>query len=242
MSQLPQFYQQPTPLNSDEHAALTISPAPDGYRFAATAQTILLAATEFFDASRFYPIIFTVTADNTVLPLALLGLEQRENLFVDADGDWLAGYIPAYARRYPFITSDEAGQMAVLFDAAFPGFNQPGGEPLFADGTMTAKTEEIIAFLRDYCHQMQQTGALGGMLTQAGLLRPIDAQANLNDGRSYALNGMLVVDEQKLAQLTDLEIVKLFRDGTLALIYAHLLSLRNLNVLIDRKAAKVIAG
>lgn len=240
MSHLPQFYQQSVPLNSQEYADLTISPAPDGYRFSANAQTILLAAAEFYDAGRHYPIIFTVTADNGVLPLALLGLEQGENLYVNDDGSWQVGYIPAYVRRYPFITSDAADQMVVLFDETFSGFKQPGGEPLFIDGRMTVKAEEVVAFLRDYNNQMLQTGALGAMLAQSGLLRQIDAQATLHDGSSYALNGMLVVDEQKLAQLPDSDIVRMFRSGTLALVYAHLLSLRNLSFLLDRKAARSV--
>ena len=71
------------------------------------------------------------------------------------------------------------------------------------------------------------------------LLRQIDAQANLADGRSYALNGMLVVDEQRLTQLPDVDVVRLYRSGMMATIHAHLVSLRNLGVLIDRKAARL---
>ena len=84
--------------------------------------------------------------------------------------------------------------------------------------------------------QSQNTKQFGTMLAQAGLLRQIDAQANLGDGRSYSLQGMLVIDEQKLNQLADLEIVRLFRSGMLAQIHAHLLSLRNLGFLMDLKA------
>jgi hypothetical protein len=74
------------------------------------------------------------------------------------------------------------------------------------------------------------------MLLRAGLLKPIEAQVNMNDGRDYSLRGMLVIDEQKLAQLPDVDIVKLFRSGALAQIHAHLLSLRNLGILVDLKA------
>jgi len=49
---------------------------------------------------------------------------------------------------------------------------------------------------------------------------------------------MLVVDEQKLNQMPDIDIVRLFRNGSLALINAHLLSLRNLGILVDRKGGK----
>ena len=237
----PVFYQNPIPLNKELHAELTVAPSPDGYMFAASARTVILAAVEFFDAGRQFPIIFSLTSEGSILPVALMGLEENENLFVDEEGAWLAHYIPAYIRRYPFITTDGTeGQTTVCIDSEFNGFNQHGGLPLFEDGEPTVKTQEVQAFLQDYLIQLKKTEEFGAVLLHHSLLRQIDAQANLNDGRSYALNGMLVVDEQKLAQLPDVDIVNLFRSGMLALIHAHLLSLRNLDSLIERKANQYV--
>jgi hypothetical protein len=232
----PQFYKNPIPLDSESHGDMTVSPSPNGYAFAATAQTVLVTASEFFDASRQYPIIFSATSDNRIVPLALMGLEPGENLFVGKDGTWLGRYIPAYIRRYPFITTDGSnGDMLVCFEETFDGFNLEGGSALFENGTPSATTREIQAFLQNFHAQFQQTEQFGAMLAQAGLLRQIDAQAALADGRVFNLNGMLVVDEQKLTMLPDIDIVKLFRSGNLALIHAHLLSLRNLHGLLERK-------
>jgi hypothetical protein len=237
LNHLPLFYKKPLPLNKEKHAELTVSPSPHGFRFAAQTQSVLLAGVEFFDAGRQFPIIFTAATDSSILPVALLGLEQSENLFVDDKGNWHGQYIPAYIRRYPFITTDGAeGKITVCFDEAFDGFNRKGGAPLFESGEPTPKLQEIQSFLQDYYIRLKQTGQFCALLVQAGLLRQIDAQATMNDGRSYPLKGMLVVDEQKLTQLPDSDIVKLFRSGQLALIHAHLLSLRNFGVLIDRKA------
>ena len=233
---LPVFYSNPVPLNKELHASLTVSPSPNGFRFASTARTVILAAVEFFDASRQFPIIFSSTPDGSILPVALMGLEENENLFVDGDGAWLGQYIPAYIRRYPFITTDGSeGQTTVCIDEDFDGFNLEAGFPLFENSEPTPKTQEIQAFLQDYFLQMQQTEQFCTMLLQKGLLRQIDVQANINDGRTYPLNGMLVVDEEKLTQLPDSDVVTLFRSGAVALIHAHLFSLRNLNTLIERK-------
>jgi len=236
---LPLFYQNPVALNKEAHADLTVSPSPEGYRFAASTRAIMVATVEFFDAGRQFPIIFSASADGTIFPVALLGLEENENLFVDVKGVWTAQYVPAYVRRYPFITTDGAdGQTTVCFDEAFDGFNLEGGFPLFEDGEPTEKTREIQAFLQDYLVQLQQTREFGAMLLKEGLLKQIDAQANMESGKSYALNGMLVVDEQKLNQMADVDLVKLFRNGSLALLYAHLLSLRNFTTLINLKAKR----
>jgi len=235
----PQFYRKPVILNRDAHADMTVSPSPEGYLFAASAQTVLMAGVEFFDACRQFPIIFSPTANGTIIPLTLMGLENGENLFVDKQGDWLGTYIPAYIRRYPFITTDgQDGQMTVCFDEAFDGFNLNGGLPLFENGNPSQKMNEIMSFLKDYYRQMKETESFCATLANAGLLRQIDAQANLTDGRSYALNNMLVVDEQRLIQLPDIDIIRLFRNGMMALINAHFVSLRNLGILIDRKTAR----
>jgi hypothetical protein len=236
---LPMFYKNPLPLNMEEQAKLTVSASPQGFKFAASTQFVLLASVEFFDAGRQFPIIFTATPDKSILPVALLGLEKEENLFVDAEGAWSGQYIPAYIRRYPFITTDgDEGKMIVCYDEAFDGFNQEGGVPLFENGQPTSKMQEIQSFLQDYYVQMKMTGEFCALLSELQLLKQIDAQATMNDGRSYPLKGMLVVDEQKLAQLPESDIVKLFRSGQLAMIHAHLLSLRNFGVLIDRKAGR----
>lgn len=236
------MYTKPVALNRELHAEMTISPSPTGYRFAADALTVMLAASEFFDAGRIYPIIFTVNRDTDVVPLALLGLEERENLFVDEDGKWDAPYVPAYFRRYPFVTSESAdGNMVVCFDESYDGINIDGGARLFSEGEVTEKTREIQAFLQDYFQQMKQTGEFCKMLQEKGLLRQTTAQATLVDGKRFALNDVFVVDEQKLTQLSDEDVVELFRSGKMALIHAHLLSLRNLTALADRKSRQVQA-
>ena len=86
--------------------------------------------------------------------------------------------------------------------------------------------------------QIRQTREFGALLLREGLLKQIDAQANMESGKSYALNGMLVVDEQKLTRMADADLVKLFRNGSLALVYAHLLSLRNFTTLMNLKAKR----
>lgn len=239
---MPLFYQKPVPLNTELHGAMTLGSSPLGYRFAAGSQTVLLATVEFFDAGRQFPIVFAPTPDQRILPVVLLGLERNENLFVDDRGAWLGQYLPAYIRRYPFITTDGGdGQVRVCIDEAFDGLNREGGTALFDNGEPTAKMTEIQAFLQGYLLQMRKTEEFCAVLVEIGLLGRIEAQANLADGRRYHLNGMLVVDEKRLTQLPDTDIVRLFRSGMLGLLHAHLLSLRNLDRLPVLKQARSIS-
>ena len=64
----------------------------------------------------------------------------------------------------------------------------------------------------------------------------MNAKADLFDGTSFVVNGLMVVDERKLLQLADAQALDVFRSGELSWIYAHLVSLSNLNRLVDRLA------
>jgi hypothetical protein len=73
-------------------------------------------------------------------------------------------------------------------------------------------------------------------LKEFGLLMEMNAKADLVDGSSFVVNGLKVIDERKLLQLADGQALEVLRSGELSWVYAHLLSLSNLNRLVDRLA------
>lgn len=102
------FYERPVPLNRTEHKDLRIKPIPN-LKFASTVHSVPLTGVEFPAAARDLPILFGGLTVDSAGPLALLGLRENENLFINADGHWEANaYIPAFVRRYPFVLA-EAG-------------------------------------------------------------------------------------------------------------------------------------
>ena len=74
-------------------------------------------------------------------------------------------------------------------------------------------------------------------LEEAGILMEAQASAALNDGRNFTLQGLLVVDEAKLREISEDTLKAWFATGELGLIYAHLLSLGNLLELLRRQPA-----
>jgi hypothetical protein len=40
-----------------------------------------------------------------MMPVVLLGMRDKENLYVNESNQWEAKYIPAFIRRYPFVFS-----------------------------------------------------------------------------------------------------------------------------------------
>src|SRR3954471_5557872 len=99
------YYEKPVLLDRDKHRRRKVQPSAD-FGFARKANSLYLAAVEFSEAFKEYPILFTRGGNGHIVPVAMLGLRARENLFVDAEGRWLGNYIPAFVRRYPFVLAD----------------------------------------------------------------------------------------------------------------------------------------
>lgn len=239
------FYEKPVPLNKDAHREFKIRTSENFYAFSKATNSVLLAGVEFVHASKEYGIMFA-KAGERIVPVALLGLRNDENLYVDANGHWDARYIPAYVRRYPFVLADSPqgdGQMAVCVDESFSGFNKEEGQPLFQeDGEQAPLLTNAINFLRDYQGQYQRTEIFVNRLKDMDLFTEMSAQAELPDGQKVAMNGLMVVNEKKLLELENSKAMELFQAGELAWVYAHLFSLSNLQALADRLAKRSAAA
>ena len=127
------FYGQVNAVSSERHRNWSVERA--GYAFSRNTNSVPLTTVEFGHASRVYPVVFA-GAEGGKLPVAILGLKDRENLFITDKGDWEAAYIPAFVRRYPFVfaTQDEGKTFTVCLDEGFSGCNEEQrGERLFDD-------------------------------------------------------------------------------------------------------------
>jgi hypothetical protein len=234
------YYEKPVLLDRRRHQSLRVRSSAS-FAFARRANSVYLAGSEFNEAMKEYAIVFTRAGNGRLVPVAMLGLRTRENLFVDDKERWTARYIPAFVRRYPFVLAQLGGgeQMGVCIDEAYAGFNHESGEPLFDEkGANTPLLANALEFLERYQREFARTEAFCRRLEQAGLLREMNAQAKLKDGRSFTVNGLYVVDEPKLTALPDATALSLFRTGELHLVSMHLASLSNMQLLVDRMALR----
>jgi SapC len=231
------FYEKPVLLNRESHKAKKIAPS-GSFAFAGKANSLYMAGVEFIEACKEYPIVFTQVGEGKIVPVAMLGLREGENLFVSVDGKWSAGYVPAFVRRYPFVLAElEGQQMGVCIDEGYAGLNEKDGEALFdSKGNNTPFLQNALDFLNRYQVEYMRTERFCQRLKDMGLLMEMNAKADLFDGTSFMVNGLMVVDERKLLQLTDAQALEVFRSGELSWIYAHLVSLSNLNRLVDKLA------
>lgn len=237
------FYRKVVALNSELHRNLRFSASEANFSFASDTTAVLLAGIEFAEASREYPIVFIRGEDQQMRPVALLGVRNAENLFVDAQGKWDARYIPAFVRRYPFVMAEgsEAGQLVVCIDEGCPALNVDHGELLInAEGKPEPRMNEVMQFLQNFQQEFARTELITKQLSDLGLFIQQGARFDTPTGQTFQLNDFYLIDEAKFGQIADDKLPALFRSGALGLAYLHLASLGNMRKLLDRVSA--IAG
>ncbi len=235
------FYRKVVALNSDVHRNLKFSEKEANFTFARDTTAVLLAGVEFAEAAREYPIVFIKGQDNQMRPVALLGVRNGENLFVDEKGKWDARYIPAFVRRYPFVMADSGpnGQLVVCIDESCAALNAEKGELLInAEGKLEPRMKEVMQFLENFQREFARTELLAKQLDELGLFIQQGARFDTQTGETFQLNDFYVVDEAKFGKIADDKLPQLFRSGALGLGYLHLASLGNMRKLVDRLGAR----
>lgn len=235
------FYKQPVVLNKDAHKGLRIKSGDA--RFASKVSSVPILMAEFPEACLEYPIVFTKSAEGQWMALAITGLIKDSNSFVDASGRWNARYVPASVRRYPFILAEGTdGKLSLAADLSAPHLGKEGA-PLFDDkGQPTELVTGVMKSLAEFQDQANLTASVAQKLDDAKLLTQQNMQIKLSDGRNAVVEGVWIVDETKLRELSNDNILSLFKGGALAAVHAHMMSLRNLVVLLERTEAVKTAG
>jgi hypothetical protein len=240
------FYERPVPLNRNAHKDLRLK-GLQSLKFAANAHSVPLTGVEFPAVARELPILFAGTSVEDAGPMVLLGLRQNENLMVDADGRWEPNsYVPAFVRRYPFVLAEkpegqEGDDFTVFLDEAYEGFGDTEGERLFQeDGSDSEMLAKAVGFLGEFQQHIARTRWFMEQLRKHDLLEPRNIRLE-KDGNAVNLNGLFVVSEEKLRQLDEKTAHEFLTEGVFGWIYAHLLSLPNIDHLVQRLAKREAA-
>ncbi|MFB3041365.1 MAG: SapC family protein, partial [Candidatus Poribacteria bacterium] len=230
------FYESAVQLSSERHRDWSIKKGTD-YSFAKHVNAVPLTAVEFAKAALEYAIVFANSGD-TVMPTVILGIQNKQNLYLNADGTWQAKYIPAFVRRYPFIfsrTPDDT-KFALCLDESFSGCNQEGlGERLFdAQGTRTEYLGNVLDFLRQYQGQFQLTEAFGKKLKELNLLEPMHAKIRLKSGQQMSIGGFMAINRERLKALPADKLAELMQSNELELMYIHMQSMGHFSDMVNR--------
>ena len=216
--------------------------------FCRKLNAMALSFSEIIIASRDYPIVFS-TADNgqSFAPLAVLGLGNEQNLFINAGGEWGADtYVPAFVRRYPFCISkvyiDGAPQSdkVVCIDKTY--LDDTGIALFDKAGQATAQWVDREKLLSEYEADLDLTAHMCAIFTKLELFAPFTMQVNEGGKQALELQGMHRIDEAKFLALKAANHKALVEKGLMGRIYAHLFSLANFARLYERAVQQAPAS
>lgn len=237
--QLPLFYKDLMPLNSRDHQGWK-SKNFDDASFLASTHAIPITVDEFIDTQRNFPIVFT-SGENS-LPIALMGLNEGVNTFVSEDGKIEDNiYLPAYARRYPFMLAklrEDSDELSLCFDPSAGVVGEfDEGSALFDGDQPSETTRNILDFCQKFEESGQRTKAFLDELNKLDILMDgeIGITTQENPDKPFNYRGFRMVDESKLRELPTETLENLHKNGMLMLIHAHLFSLNLMRVIFARQ-------
>ncbi len=232
----------PVLLNNIEHKDLRViqrhgSDMDESHPFVPTF------AEEFRLLQAHYPIIFRKETENSPFePIALLGFEANENLFLDEKG-WDAATVPLLIARLPFLIGRDGDELMIHIDLDNPRVSKTEGEPIFLpQGGMSPYLENVNGMLVAVHQGMESNVAFIEALTKLELIEGFALDVTLDDGSQNRLSGFYTINEERLAALDAAALDSLHKAGWLAPIYFQLASLSNFRALIDRKNARRAAA
>ena len=226
----PLLYNDVIPLSSQDHANYKLQVRPK-MPFLAETHAVPVTIDEFVMVQRHMPIVFS-SGENPV-PLALMGLNQGVNVFLDENGE-LAGapvYMPAYARRYPFLLAklrEDSEELSLCFDPTTDIVGEyDEGEVLFEGGEASETTKSLLQF----CEQVETSGhrtvAFVQELVDADILMEGEVAIDTpNSDKPFVYRGFQMVNEEKLKEIRGDQARKWVQNGMMPLIYSHMMSLQ----------------
>ncbi len=234
------MFKQVVPVNQQRHAGKKIKQV-EGFEFASQFHIAYVTTHEFVRAAAIYPLVFIEDKEKDEFrPVALLGLDAGENLFVDGKGKWAASYIPAIIRRYPFALSQagEDGRFLVCVDEGSDLVNDTEGSPLFDE---KGEPTQVIENVKRYLSELQQMDAVTSefckFLAENNLFVPLNMRVRQND-QFKNISGCYVINEERLNNLSDELFLGLRTKHYLPAIYAQLTSLSQIERLVMLKDEK----
>jgi hypothetical protein len=235
------FYRQLEPLSLEKHRKLGVSQVNNPFSFLADTHLVPLTVDEFGLAAVCYPIIFDTQSKT---PLAVMGLRPGMNVFLGGDGSLDPEvYLPAFARRYPFLPviaggpeaqqqqpADDGDRVMVCIDRAAKMLSQTPELPFFEGDKPSRYTQEAIQFCREFDMLGRRTQEFVKLMDEHNLFEqtPLALPRAKPDGtpdEPQKIGEYLRISEQKLNALPKDTYIDLRDRGVSAVMHAHLLSL-----------------
>jgi hypothetical protein len=209
------------------------------YLFAANNSACVVSIQELPKALTDMPIGFIKSGDSYAI-VAVLGLHNDTNLYVDDQGRWMGKYPPAAFRSYPFyLLPNDQNQLTLCIDEESGLVSDDlNDEPFLTDeGDLSETVAKVMGLLGAVHANMKATTVICSLLAKYGLIKEWDLEVEFEEG-THRVDGLYGIDENSLSELADEHFLELRRSGALTVAYCQLLSMQNIEGLIQRAQAR----
>jgi hypothetical protein len=210
--------------------------------------TVQVFPSEFEALQKEYPIFFRIEpGSGQFQSVAMLGIIQEENLFLDDHG-WNAHYIPAVISRGPFLigfqdqSADGGEEKApvVHINMDSPRISKTEGKAIFSEhGGQTPYLNNVNTILMNLYQGVNASQALYDAFTALDLFESINLDIELVNGERHRLHGNYTISEEKLMALDGDTLAKLNASGLLKIAFYLISSMSNVKKLVDIKNNKL---
>lgn len=205
---------------------------PTDFRFAASDRTVPIGFSEVPQAMLSLPLGF-IKVEQSYQTVIVQGLLQGQNLLIDANGRWLADYLPLLYRAYPFrLAKNPEGQYVVCADHD-SGLvtDAPAGHQFFEEEKNLGKEAGAMAsLLMQFETERPHMANVCQLLSDNELIEPWPIQVQQSDG-VIVVEALYRVNEKRLMELSVDALAAVRGCGGLMLCYAQLLSMAHLKQL-----------
>ena len=220
------------PLDKNKHKDLKVAVDPS-FPYAKGTHLAAASIREFAQLAGSMPLVFIQdpkTEKHHVV--AMLGIEPGQNLFIQND-KWNAPHIPMNIIRYPFDVRPDGEKLGVYVDEDSDLIKEEGQALFDAEGNPTDFLNNRQKLLGDLANSEMLTQQFVAKVVELDLLTPMQLRVQYSSGQGRNVGGILAINEKKLFELSDEQVVELHKAGFMGALYAMMLSLGQLNRLIE---------
>ncbi|RDV29058.1 SapC protein [Alteromonas aestuariivivens] len=220
------------PLDKEKHKDIKIA-AKSTFSYAKNTHLAAASIKEFAQLAGTMPIVFIQDPKSLRHHVvAMLGIEQSQNLFLTGES-WQGPHIPMNILRYPFDVRPDGDKLGVYIDENSELISDDG-QPLFTEaGEASDFLKNRQQFLADLANSEMLTQRFVNKVVELDLLEQIQIRLMYQDGQQRNVTGMLSINEKKVLELSDEQVLELHKSGFLGAMYAIMMSLGQLNRLVE---------
>lgn len=201
------------------------------------AHILPLEVNEFAAAAAYFPIVFVKDSNTGQFRACVMtGIKPGQNLYWHQAG-WQAGYTPQALRNYPLLAvqpDTTSGDYVIVVDTQSSLFNPQSGHSLFAAGQATEYLQQRAGAAIAQAKSVLLTQQFIQLLLELKLLVARTLTLTPQGAEAYDLTGLYLIDEQRLAELTDQQWLSLRQNNSLLAVHAVLMSMNQVSALIQR--------